>query len=138
MGDFDSAFDEIVKALNDSFDGKTGAVSQREGEHIEYKESFNWGGRSEYAKSMAGFANHSGGFLVFGIKNDPREVIGLRSNNFESQDDSKVAGYLNGLFAPALQFERRVGKIAGIKERRLLCKSDKRMWRSALLYTKHR
>ncbi len=115
MGIADAAFEEIIAALNDSFDNKTNIVSLREGERVEYKEAFNWGGRSDYAKSMAGFANHSGGFLIFGVKNDPREVVGLKSSNFESQDDAKMAGYLNGLFAPALQFERRVANVGSIK-----------------------
>lgn len=109
----DAAFEEVIAALNGSFVRATNTVSLREGEQIEFKESFNWGSRSEYAKSVAGFANHSGGFLIFGIRNDPREVVGLKSANFESQDDAKAAGYLNTLFAPAIQFERRVVQVSG-------------------------
>jgi predicted HTH transcriptional regulator len=55
----------------------------RESGWLEFKESFNWNAKDKYAKSMAAFANNKGGFIVFGIKDKPRDLVGLRSNNFE-------------------------------------------------------
>lgn len=94
---------------------KHGHVAGEGRRHIAQTAQFGGHQVLAYAKSMAGFANHSGGFLIFGVRNDPREVVGLKSNNFESQDDAKMAGYLNALISPALGFERRVVEVGGVK-----------------------
>ena len=57
-------------------------VMARESGWLEFKESFNWLSKDKYAKSMAAFANNKGGYIVFGIKDQPRELTGLQSKNF--------------------------------------------------------
>ncbi len=80
----------------------------RESSWLEFKESFNWGSKDDYGKTFAGFSNNKGGFLVFGVKNSPRELVGLQSTNFENLDEAKITGYLNGIFAPEIFFEKRI------------------------------
>jgi hypothetical protein len=109
------SFKEIAFSIEAVVDKKTMAVAAREGEQIEFKESFNWANRSAYAKSMAAFANNSGGYVIFGVTNEPRQLVGLRSRNFEDQDDAKMAEFMNALFSPAIQFERTVVEIAGVR-----------------------
>lgn len=111
----DDPFSKITAALESSLDPSTMVIELREGEQIEFKESFNWGSRCQYAKSMAAFSNNSGGYLIFGAANDPRKLVGLESAKFEGQDDAKMAEFLNSLFSPAIRFERAIANIAGKK-----------------------
>ncbi len=55
---------------------------------------------------MVAFANNKGGYIVFGIKDKPRNLVGLQSNNFEDVDEAKITAYLNGIFAPEIIFEK--------------------------------
>lgn len=83
----------------------------RESGWLEFKESFNWGSKDKYAKSMSAFANNKGGFLVFGVKDQPRDLVGLQNNNFEDIDEAKIASYLNSVFSPELIFSKFVLKV---------------------------
>jgi len=81
-------------------------VISRESSWLEFKESFNWNSKDKYTKSMVAFANNKGGYIVFGIKDKPRDLVGLQSNNFEDMDEAKVTTYLNSVFAPEIVFEK--------------------------------
>jgi|GEM_PF-674432 len=102
-----------------SFHGSTSSrIVSRESGWLEFKESFNWNSKDKYAKSMAAFANNRGGYIVFGIKNEPRDLVGLQSNNFEMTDEAKITAYLNSVFSPEMVFDKFTtqvkSKIAGI------------------------
>jgi hypothetical protein len=88
-------------------------LTSREGVTIEFKESFNWGSKSEYGKTIAAFANNKGGFIVFGVKNKPRDLIGLQSNNFDDQDEAIITQYLNSVFSPEIDFEKSILDVRG-------------------------
>lgn len=83
----------------------------RESGWLEFKESFNWNSKDKYAKSMVAFANNKGGYIVFGVKDRPRDLVGLKSNNFEDVDEAKITSYLNDVFAPEIIFEKFVIKV---------------------------
>lgn len=83
-------------------------IISREGGWLEFKESFNWGSKDKYAKSMAAFANNKGGYIIFGIKDKPRDLLGLQSDNFETTDEAKITAYLNSVFSPEILFEKFV------------------------------
>lgn len=93
-------------------------IVARESSWLEFKESFNWLSRDKYARSMAAFANVKGGYIVFGVKNLPRELVGLQSDNFENTDEAKITGYLNDVLLPEIEYEKFTiqvsGKIVGI------------------------
>lgn len=93
-------------------------IKSRENSQLEFKESFNWNSKEEYAKTMAAFANNRGGYIVFGIKDHPRDLIGLKNNNFEITDEAKISLYLNSIFLPEIIFEKFVmsenSKIIGV------------------------
>ena len=80
-------------------------LASRENSRLEYKQSFNWGSRAAYAKTMAAFANNAGGFIVFGVKNSPHELAGLTSDRFDRIDPARITEYLNARFAPELDWE---------------------------------
>lgn len=91
---------KLVSAINES-----GQLRRRENTTVEFKQSFNFGSAAAYAKTMAAFANTRGGYIVFGVKDKPREVIGLKTNNFENFPIEKFTSALNSLFAPEIEWE---------------------------------
>jgi hypothetical protein len=101
-----------------TIDPDTLRLSAREGTSLEFKESFNWAGKDRYAKTMAAFANNRGGYLLFGVTNSPRVLVGLAGAGFENLDEAIISGYLNGTFSPAIAFEKYIhvehGKPIGV------------------------
>lgn len=80
----------------------------REGKTIEYKESYNHAGMSQYFKTMASFANAEGGYIIFGIGDSPREYIGLSTKSRERFDSLKIEEFTNNLneyFQPEIIWE---------------------------------
>ena len=65
-------------------DGTTDVLEIDETDQIECKESLNFGQRAEYARVIASFANTRGGFLLFGIRDDNKQVKGINSGRLES------------------------------------------------------
>jgi hypothetical protein len=57
--------------------------------------------------------SNRGGYLVFGVSNQPRLLVGLTSKNFETLDEAIVTAYLNGLFSPEIQYEKFVIDVRG-------------------------
>ena len=98
-----------LKALTERLritSGEPPIVRAREGATLEFKQSFNWRAREEYAKTLAAFSNNAGGYLVFGVGNNPRELLGLQGSAFESRDDATITEFLNNAFAPEIVYER--------------------------------
>ena len=47
--------------------------------HVDYKERLEEKKPRSWLKSVSAFANTEGGHLIFGVKNEPREVVGLEN-----------------------------------------------------------
>ena len=62
-------------------------------------------------KSIAAFANNKGGYIIFGVKDFPRELVGLANNNFENTEEEKITAYLNDVFSPEISYNKFVIKI---------------------------
>lgn len=90
-------------------------VTSRESNSLEFKKAFNWHSKDKYAKTIAAFANNRGGFLVFGIKSNPRNLVGLRSKNFENLDEARITEYLNSIFSPEVFWEKFTYKIKNLE-----------------------
>lgn len=99
----DNQIEEYIKnsilVLDDN-----GKLKCRERVDLEYKETFNIGSASKYAKVMASFANNVGGYIIFGVKDKPREVIGVNSAFYELNQD-KLTEILNSYFSPEIIWE---------------------------------
>lgn len=76
----ESKLNKIFKFYNEKEPYK---IISRESCTLEFKENFNKSSLSKYAKTMAAFANRDGGYLIFGVKNNPRTVVGMRDNTFD-------------------------------------------------------
>ena len=90
-------------------------VAAREGTALEFKKSFNWENCETYSKTMAAFANNRGGYIVFGVGDRPRILLGLAGNAFERRDDATITAYLNQCFAPEIEYERDVVTVRGVQ-----------------------
>jgi hypothetical protein len=88
-----------VSAVNAS-----GNLKSRESNTVEFKESFNKGSTPKYAKTMAAFANNRGGYIIFGVKENPRILTGLKNNNFDTFNQEQFSEAINTLFAPTLNW----------------------------------
>lgn len=67
-------------------------VSNRESEHREFKSSFDDKNVWKYAKTIVSFANKDGGVIFYGIKDSPRELVGI--NGF-LPTDLVISNFLN-------------------------------------------
>lgn len=96
--------EDKVKKLFSSFTA-SGTLKSRESNTIEFKESFNKGNTAKYAKTMAAYANNRGGYILFGVKDTPRAVVGLSNNNFDNLNQEQFTEAINSLFSPAIEWE---------------------------------
>lgn len=83
-------------------------IISREGSTLEFKQSFNSGNMSQYFKTMAAFANNSGGYLLFGIGDKPRKLIGLDERHLTKFEELKAEDLTRGLldyFSPEIRWD---------------------------------
>ena len=84
-----------------------GRLQARERGDLELKKSFNAGSFSTYAKTMAGYANKSGGFIIFGVSDKPRQLIGI-TDKMDNFPQEKFSECLSNLYAPEILWEMGV------------------------------
>ena len=112
-------------------------VSSRENSTLEFKESFGWMSLSKYMKTSAAYANTKGGYIVFGISNDPRRLCGLSETSsklFNDIDPERLSRSFNEHFSPELEWSIQeyelYGKIFGLlyiheaKDKPVVCTKD--------------
>jgi len=96
---------------------KDGRLFHREGQELEFKEQFNFAGLADYFRDFAAFANNRGGYLIFGVKDKPRKLIGLSEKSkeqFEKIDPGKIAGYLLEIFSSDIRWEQAIVELQGM------------------------
>ena len=81
-----------------------GNIIARESSEIEFKENFNFSNISEYSKYMASFANKLGGYIIFGIKDSPRKIVGINRNRFNEISQEKITSFLLEYFNPEIKW----------------------------------
>lgn len=102
MNNFDP---EILAAIFQRNQRNPQLISSRESTTLEFKDTFSFGSLPEYAKTMAAFANNEGGYIVFGIKDNPREIIGINSSVFDNIDQAKLTQGLGSIFQPTIGWD---------------------------------
>lgn len=88
-------------------------LTSRENGWLEFKASFNWAGREEYARTIAAFANNKGGYLVFGIKDKPHLILGIDTKKFEAVDPTEISRYFNDTFGVEIGWEVKTVEFVG-------------------------
>lgn len=83
-------------------------IINREGSTIEFKESYNHANMAEYFKTIAAFANNSGGYIIFGVGDKPRRLIGLQEKSLQQFETLRVEEFtqaLNEYFSPEIRWD---------------------------------
>lgn len=72
----------------------------------ECKEGFNLRSFGRHLKTIAGFANHRGGYLFFGVKDKPEgfAVSGLKDDRFTETDQNKFSQTIRAALEPTPRF----------------------------------
>ena len=78
-----------------------------ETDEFECKENFNLRGFGKPLKTIAGFANHRGGYLFFGVKDKPYgfAVCGLKDDRFTETDQNKFSQTIRAALEPTPRFQ---------------------------------
>jgi uncharacterized ATP-binding protein UU034 len=84
---------------------ESGKLKHRENTKLEFKANYNKNDLITYSKTMAAFANKKGGYIVFGISDNPRKANGMTNDNFENIDNKDISEVLNSHFSPEIEFE---------------------------------
>ena len=74
-------------------------LNQPESRRLEFKEDFPKG--EQLARTVVAFANGAGGKIVFGVKNEPREIIGIKENRIFSLEE-RIANQIFDQCAPTI------------------------------------
>lgn len=77
-----------------------------ETDEFECKENFNLRGFGKPLKTIAGFANHRGGYLFFGVRDKPDRfaVCGLKDDRFTDTDQNKFSQTIRAALEPTPRF----------------------------------
>jgi len=97
--------DELLRLKNDE------SLYHRENKELEFKVQFNLAGLAEYFRDFAAFANNVGGYIIFGVSNSPRRLIGLSKKSreqFDKIDPERISGYLLDIFSPDILWEQQI------------------------------
>ncbi|HEY4225578.1 MAG TPA: ATP-binding protein [Pseudolysinimonas sp.] len=114
--------DELADLVHLDEGAGPGRLQTREGTTKEFKENFTFGSIGAFARTMAAFANARGGYLIFGVTDNPRTVTGLSAASiarFDSLDQAKFTQNLNDIFSPEMHweatlYELRPGRAIGV------------------------
>jgi len=105
---------EIAECLKLKDDGH---LYHREGQTLEFKESFNFNGLANYFRDFNAFANNKGGNLIFGVTDSPRTLIGLSQagiKQFDKIDPQRISGFLLEIFSGHIEWEQEIISIDGM------------------------
>lgn len=92
-------------------------IINREGSTIEFKESYSHAGMAQYFKTIAAFANNAGGYIIFGVGDKPRRLLGLKGKNLSQFENLKVEEFTKNLleyFSPEIKWDHCTFEYKGI------------------------
>ena len=94
--------------------GTDDILNNRENSRIEFKQSFNMASLAGYVRTMIGFANNRGGFLVFGVEASPHRLRGVDLDRFEGVDPAQISSFLRDHVGPSLEWDVGSIEFAGV------------------------
>ena len=112
-------------------------IISREGSSLEFKQTYSPGSMAQYFKTMAAFANNIGGYILFGIGDRPRKLIGLTGKHltkFEELKAEELTKALSDYFSPEIRWDHCTFEFKGnsygviyvfpLKKRPCICKKS--------------
>lgn len=106
---------ENLKAMFRLKAGTTDVLDISETDHVECKESLHMRGegRAKFARTVAGFSNARGGFLLFGIRDTDMTIVGITPEQINAFDGATFNQFLSDTFAPVPLWETTEYAIGG-------------------------
>lgn len=105
---------ETIRALFTRSPNGAIVVLLGETEQIECKQSFHLRHTGKWIKAIAGLANNSGGYLLFGVNDDEYQVCGLRDNAFRDVDAGRLNQIVSSALMPVPRFDVTTYEIEGM------------------------
>lgn len=90
-------------------------LKRRESTTLELKQNFNLSQDSkvEYGRTMAAFANRDGGYILFGIKDQPHLLLGMTNDKLDTLDPRTLSQFLAEHFSPNIDWQHHVHAMDG-------------------------
>lgn len=106
---------ENLKAMFRLKAGTTDVLAISETDRVECKESLHIRGeaRAKFAKTVAGFSNARGGFLLFGVRDADMTIVGIDPEQIRAFDGATFNAFLGDAFAPVPLWETTEYAIGG-------------------------
>jgi predicted HTH transcriptional regulator len=86
-------------------------LDQPESRRLEFKETFPKG--DQVARTAVAFANGAGGRIVFGVKDAPRQIIGIPDDQL-FKTEQRITNCIFDLCAPSIVPEIYIQSVLGI------------------------
>ena len=102
-----------LDALFETVQERPDLLKRRESTTLEIKENFQRNNFPDYGRTLAAFANRSGGYILFGVKNQPHLLVGMTNNQFMGLDPNALTQFLNNHFSPSLHWDHLVHTFEG-------------------------
>lgn len=80
---------------------------------VEGKESFDWGNKHDYGKTLVGMANNRGGYILFGVKDGSFEIVGIQPDRMEKFDLKKANEHFSRTFNQSLELGKGQFEVGG-------------------------
>jgi len=93
-----------------------GRVYHRESQELEFKEQFNLAALADYYRDFAAFGNNRGGYLIFGVQDRPRVLLGMSAKSiaqFEKIDPQVISGHLLNTFSCDIHWDQSILSLDG-------------------------
>ncbi|MEE8138544.1 MAG: ATP-binding protein [Thermoanaerobaculia bacterium] len=84
--------------------GTVDILHNREGNRVEFKESFSLGSLARYTRTMVAFANNAGGYIIFGVEPSPHRLKGVNPR-FKTVDPASISSFLRDHVSPDPDWE---------------------------------
>jgi len=101
---------EMKRDMNSLQNSATPFWQQPESRRMEFKEAFPKG--DQLARTVVAFANGAGGKIVFGVRNEPREILGIADDELFSLEE-KVSNHIFDRCTPAIIPEIYIQAVEG-------------------------
>lgn len=102
--------EEKLSRLFEADTARADRLKRRESTTLELKENFSLSpdAKVEYGRTMAAFANRDGGYLLFGIKDQPHLLLGMTNDRFETLDPRILSQFIAEHFSPNINWHHHV------------------------------
>mgnify|MGYP005857644549 CR=1 FL=1 len=97
---------------------KAGTLFHREGQELEFKEQFSLAALADYFRDFAAFSNNRGGYLIYGVADAPRTLIGISKKSieqFEKLDPERITGFILQTFSSDINWESGLFEVANMQ-----------------------